>query len=317
MTVNAPTLDARAAVRDATQSVKKSGTSFAAGMAILPRPRREAMHAIYAFCREVDDIADDPAMNVSDKRARLGDWRREIDRLYEGRPTFSAAIALQAPVRAFDLPKNEFLMMIEGMEMDAAGPIVAPSMETLFAYTRRVAGSVGLLSMPVFGAPKGEASDRFALSLGDALQLTNILRDVAEDATIGRVYLPRELLEKHGAPMNAAAVGRALARRSSISADNASGDSDGGLKPALQGVARELADIAAQKFSGARAALQSLDWRTVRPALLMMGAYEAYLRKMIERGWEHVGEPVKLSKAEKLLIAARYSLAPPPKAAHG
>lgn len=297
MTVSAAALDARAAAREATQSVKKSGTSFAAGMAILPRPRREAMHAIYAFCRAVDDIADDPAMSVAEKRARLADWRCEIDRLYEGAPTFPAAVALEEPVRAYDLPKAEFLMMIDGMEMDAEGPIVAPSFERLFGYTRRVAGSVGLLSMPAFGAPKGEASDRFALALGDALQLTNILRDVAEDASIGRVYLPAELLDKHGAPMDAAGV---AAR-------------PGALAP----VARELAGVAMRKFAEARAALRDLDWRTVRPALLMMGAYEAYLRKMTARGWDRVGDPVSLSKAEKLFIAVRYGLAPPLTSVHG
>ncbi len=292
--VSASALDPRAAAREATASVKKSGTSFAAGMAILPRPRREAMHAIYAFCREVDDIADDGGLGVEQKRARLAEWRREIERLYAREPVSSTAIALIEPVRAFDLPKHEFLMMIEGMEMDAEGPIVAPSFEKLFAYTRRVAGAVGLLSMPVFGAPKGAASDRFALALGDALQLTNILRDVAEDAAIGRVYLPAELLERHDAPKDAAGV----AARPSALAD----------------VARDLAEIAAQKFAEARAALAGLDWRTVRPALLMMGAYEAYLRKMTARGWNRVGEPVSLSRPEKLFIAARYCLAPPLKA---
>ncbi len=341
MTATAPTLDARAAQREASRSVKKSGTSFAAGMAILPRPRREAMHAIYAFCREVDDIADDPVMSVSDKRARLEEWRREIDRLYAGRPEKTAAVALVEPVRAFDLPRQEFLMMIEGMEMDAEGPIVAPSLEQLFAYTRRVAGAVGLLSMPAFGAPKGAASDRFALALGDALQLTNILRDVAEDAAVGRVYLPAELLEKHGAPKDAASIFSSTRPVSPLSRSGGRGaggegrhtqryarvDAPSPLTPlspragegnkALAAVVRDLGGVATQKFAGARAALTDLDWRTVRPALLMMGAYEAYLKKMAARGWSHVGEPVSLSKAEKLFIAARYGLAPPLKSAHG
>jgi phytoene synthase len=180
--------------------------------------------------------------------------------------------------------------MIEGMEMDADGPIVAPSMETLLAYTRRVAGAVGMMSMPVFGAPKGEASDRFALSLGDALQLTNILRDIAEDARIGRLYLPAELLAKHGAPKDAAAIAGAAG---------------------LVEVARDLGAVARGKFDDARAALAGLDWRTVRPALLMMGVYEAYLRKLEQRGWEKIGEPLRIPAAEKLLISARYALAPP------
>jgi phytoene synthase len=288
--MTAVSLDIGAARRHAEETVKRSGTSFAAGMSILPKKRREAMHAIYAFCREVDDIADDDGLSRDERRRRLAEWRAEIDRLYEGRPHFPAGLALLEPVRAFDLARDEFLLMIEGMEMDADGPIVSPTMETLLAYTRRVAGSVGMLSMPVFGAPKGEESDRFALSLGDALQLTNILRDIAEDALIGRLYLPAELLEKYGAPKDAAAIVGAAG---------------------LANVARDLGAIAKQKFAEARAALAELDWRTVRPALLMMGVYEAYLRKLEHRGWEKVGAPLKISSAEKMLISARYALAPP------
>lgn len=300
-----------AARRHAEATVKRSGTSFGAGMAILPKNRRAAMHAIYAFCREVDDIADDDGLSREERRRRLDGWRAEIDRLYAGRPEFPTGVALLEPVRAFGLPRDEFLMMIEGMEMDADGPIVAPSMDRLRAYTRRVAGSVGLLSMPVFGAPKGEASDRFALALGDALQLTNILRDVAEDAAIGRLYLPRELLDKHGAPNEATAVLRALTHQRSDEEGEVSGRGDGGPVTALQAVARDLGALAKEKFADARAALAALDWRTVRPALLMMGVYERYLQKLETRGWDRIGAPLSLSKAEKMLIAARYALAPP------
>ncbi|MBI1364927.1 MAG: hypothetical protein GC153_03095 [Alphaproteobacteria bacterium] len=276
--------DARA---HAEATVKRSGTSFAAGMRILSKPRREAMHAIYAFCREVDDIADDDAP-LAVKRRGLTDWRAEIDRLFDGGPETPTGAALLPAVQAFDLPKKEFLLMIEGMEMDAEGPIVAPPMSTLFAYTRRVAGSVGMLSMPVFGAPRGEASDRFALALADALQLTNILRDVAEDAAIGRLYLPRELLVKHGAPLTPDAL---LA------------------SPALPEIGRELGAVAAGKFAEARAALSSLDWRILRPALLMMGVYEAYLLKISQGGWD-LGARPSLSRIEKAAISARWFFAP-------
>lgn len=273
----------------ARETVERSGTSFAAGMRILSRPRREAMHAIYAFSREVDDIADGDS-SVVDKRLGLAAWRAEIDRLFAGAPATPTGVALLDPVRRFDLPKEEFLLLIEGMEMDAEGPIVAPPMERLFAYTRRVAGAVGMLSMPVFGAPKSEAAGRFALSLGDALQLTNILRDVGEDAGAGRLYLPRELLDKHGAPLDPQTIVGAKA---------------------LAPVAAELAALAKDRFAGARAALKELDWRVVRPALLMMGVYEAYLKKLEARGWERAGEPVSISKLEKTLIAVRYFFAPP------
>ncbi|HPE29599.1 MAG TPA: presqualene diphosphate synthase HpnD [Parvularculaceae bacterium] len=283
------TIDMEEARRHAEETVKRSGTSFAAGMRILSKPRRDAMHAIYAFCREVDDIADEEGP-VAEKRIGLAAWRAEIDRLFQGAPQTPTGVALLEPVRAFDLAKEEFILMIEGMEMDAEGPIVAPTMERLLAYTRRVAGSVGMLSMPVFGAPRTEAADRFSLALSDALQLTNILRDVGEDAEIGRLYLPRELLEKYGAPLDPAKIVGA---------------------PGLEGVARELGAIAKDKFAAARAALKDLDWRVLRPALLMMGVYEAYLKKLEERGWNRIGESISISKMEKVLISARYAFAPP------
>ena len=179
--------------------------------------------------------------------------------------------------------------MIEGMEMDAEGPIVAPTLERLLAYTRRVAGAVGVLSMPVFGAPDTKASKDFALSLGDALQLTNILRDIEEDATEGRLYLPREVLLKHNCPLTPDEIVEA---------------------PGLPAVRAEIAEMARAKFSATRSALGDLDWRILRPALLMMGVYEAYLDKMTARGWANGQPKVSLSKFEKTLIAARWFVAP-------
>jgi phytoene synthase len=175
------------------------------------------------------------------------------------------------------------------MEMDAEGPIVAPSMTELRAYMRRVAGAVGILSMPVFGAPRTAVASDFALALGDALQLTNILRDVREDAAQGRVYLPRELLDRHGVPRIAQGIADA---------------------PSLSAVLRDLGEIARSRFADTRTALRQLDWRTVRPALLMMGAYEEYLRRMAEAEWRLPERPLRLSKPTALLIATRWFFAP-------
>lgn len=278
--------------RHAAETVKRSKTSFGAGMRILSRERREAMYAIYAFCREVDDIADEGG-TPDDKIAGLAEWRREIERIYAGAPQTPTGLALKEVVRRFDLPRDEFILVIEGMEMDAGGPVVAPSLEKLFAYTRRAAGAVGMLSMPVFGAPRTNTADDFALSLGDALQLTNILRDIEQDAGEGRLYLPRELLEKHGCSLIPDAIFDATG---------------------LPKVREDLARLAREKFAGARAALADLDWRVLRPALLMMGVYERYLDKMSARGWANGQERVTISKAEKLAIAARWFFAPKIKA---
>lgn len=274
--------------RHAAETVKRSKTSFGAGMRILSKDRREAMYAIYAFCREVDDIADEGGTR-DEKLSGLAEWRREIDRVFDGAPQTPTGLALKDVVRAFGLQKDEFILVIEGMEMDAKGPIVAPSLADLLAYTRRAAGAVGMLSMPVFGAPRSKVADDFALSLGDALQLTNILRDIEQDAGEGRLYLPRELLEKHGCPASADGIADA---------------------PGLPAVRAEIAEMARQKFAGAREALKDLDWRVLRPALLMMGVYERYLDKMTARGWANGQARVTISKIEKLMIAARWFFAP-------
>ncbi len=270
--------------------VDRSGTSFGLGMRILRKERREGMFAVYAFCREVDDIADEGG-TVPEKHAGLDAWRDEIAAIYKGRPTTPTGVALADAIMRFNLARQEFILMIEGMEMDVDGPIRAPDQETLFAYCRRVAGTVGLLSMPIFGAPPGEASDRFALALADALQFTNIARDVVEDAEIGRLYLPREWLEDEGIPWEDPV---AVARHA---------------KTPL--VCARLGALARQRFAETRQAIKDLDWRVLRPALLMMGAYEETLTRLEQRRFSLDGDPVKLSKAEKLAIALRYAIAPP------
>ncbi|MEM6851325.1 MAG: presqualene diphosphate synthase HpnD [Pseudomonadota bacterium] len=270
--------------------MEASGTSFGPGMRILPKPRREAMFAVYAFCREIDDIADEGG-DVEAKRAGLAAWRDEIARLYAGRPAAPTSIALAPAVEAYGLERREFELLIEGMEMDAEGPIQAPPLETLYAYTRRVAGAVGKLSMPIFGAAPGEASDRFALALGDAFQLTNILRDVREDAEIDRLYLPQELIRRAGIETDAPAA---------VAAD-----------PRLGDVCAPLARTAWRRFEEARGLIDALGRANVRPALVMMGVYETYLAEMEARGWARAGEPVQLPKWKKLAAGLRYAFGPP------
>jgi phytoene synthase len=158
-----------AAARAHTRSVaERSGSSFFWGMRVLPRSRREAMYAIYAFCREVDDIADEPG-TIEDKLAALAGWRTEIDRLFEGDPTRPTTRALLPPLAAYNLPKAEFLAVIDGMEMDAREAMVAPSLADFELYCRRVAGAVGCLSICAFGAT-GPAAEQLAVTLGEALQ---------------------------------------------------------------------------------------------------------------------------------------------------
>ncbi len=273
--------------------VTASRTSFLMGMKILPRDRREAMFAVYAFCREVDDIADEGG-TPAEKRARLAEWRNEIDRLYAGRPLRPTAQALAGPVARFDLPRAEFLALIDGMEMDARETVRLTDMDTLRLYCRRVAGAVGMLSIRVFGATEPAARD-LAVALGEALQLTNILRDLGEDAARDRIYLPADLLARHGIAMRG----------------------DGSDPPAmlahpgLAGACAEVAEVARHRFDEADAALAQCDRRRLRPALLMAGVYDRYLRLLTRRGWQRAAEPVRLSKPAKVWAAIRLGLLRP------
>ena len=264
--------------------VKASGTSFYAAMRLLPEARREAMFAIYAFCREVDDIADEEAPQ-DDKQRRLAEWRVEIDQLYAGRPTGPISRALLAPMRDFKLRREDFIAVIDGMEMDATDTIQAPDMATLDLYCDRVASAVGRLSVRAFGATEAIADD-VAYHLGRALQLTNILRDIEEDAGRGRLYLPRDLLAKHGIMSPDLAVIRA--------------------HPNLPQVCRDLAAMAKDHFAKADAAMKQCAKEPMRPARIMGAVYGALLDKLIAWDWRDLTTEIKVPKWRKIWLAIRY-----------
>ncbi|MEM0908635.1 MAG: squalene/phytoene synthase family protein [Pseudomonadota bacterium] len=268
----------------AARVLAEAKSSFAFGLKTLPRRRREAMVAIYAFARTIDDIADSDAPRA-DKLAALEAWRTEISRVYRNGAKSPVGRALERSVPRFELPQREFELMIDGMAMDVEAPIISPCLKDLAAYTRRVAGTVGQLSVRCFGAPPSEARDAFALCLADALQLTNILRDVDEDAARGRIYLPAELLEKHSVPADCATI-----------ADH----------PRRAEVCASLGAIARAQFAAARAALGALHHGTVRPALIFMGVYEGYLDRIEAAGWN--GAAMKpMGRLDKILRGLRYA----------
>ncbi len=241
--------------------VTEAGSSFATGMRVLPRRRREAIFAVYAFCRIVDDIADG-AGAPGEKRDQIAVWSEEIDRVFRKAPLTPVGEELARAAARYSLPRHEFDLILEGMTMDAEG-MVAPSPERLERYVRCVAGAVGLLSMRVFGAWQGDPSRRFALSLARAMQLTNILRDVEEDAGLGRLYLPATVLLATGVPADPDLAFR---------------------HPALPEARRLLGLKARTQFHRARAAARGHAWTRILPALVMMGPYEKLLEQM-EADW--------------------------------
>lgn len=266
--------------------VRASGTSFYGAMRLLPRRRQAAMYAIYAFCREVDDIADGP-LPQGEKVKRLAEWRHEIDALYAGHPHHAIAAALTTPVGDFELRREDFLALIDGMETDARGPVLAPTLAELDLYCSRVASAVGRLSVRAFG-DKSAGADAVARHLGRALQLTNILRDLHEDASVGRLYLPSELLERHGvAERDPAAV---LAH------------------PALPRVCRDLAQMALRHFADAEDAMRLCRRQTMRPAAVMGAVYRRLLDRLLREDWRRLDRPVRVPRLVKLWLALRHGL---------
>jgi presqualene diphosphate synthase len=266
--------------------VEAAGTSFYWAMRLLPQARRDGMYAVYAFCREVDDIADD-LPTLAEKQAGLKMWRDEIAALYTGTPRHPVARALREPTARFALRRGDFEAVIDGMEMDAVADIRAPDLKTLDLYCGRVAGAVGHLSVHVFG-DAGDDAHRVADALGRALQLTNILRDLAEDAGRGRLYLPRELLDRHG-----------------IRTDD---PADVLRHPALPAVCRDLAEIAERHFAEAERVMALCSRRAMRPAAVMGAFYHAMLKALVAAGWRDPAARVGLSKPRKLWLVLRHGI---------
>lgn len=267
-----------------TTLVKASGTSFYHGMKILPAARRDAMYAVYAFCRVVDDIADEETTDFASKQAELEDWRQRIEALYtSGETDGPIPRALLSVIRDYHVRKEDFIALIDGMEMDAGAPIIAPSLGSLDLYCDRVASAVGRLSVRIFGDSSSMADD-VAHALGRGLQLTNILRDVPEDAARGRIYLPAEFLDEAGVTKDPADI------------LNAHG---------LPEVCHRVADMAAQNFERANAAMAKCDQTAMRPARMMEESYKPLLDILRQRNFDYSQGRVSLPKWRKLMLAAR------------
>src|ERR1700739_925611 len=266
--------------------VETAGTSFYWAMRMLPRDRRNGMYAIYAFCREVDDIADGDG-SADRKLADLATWREEIGAVYANRPRHVVARGLQEPTRRYGLRREDFLTVIDGMEMDAREDIRAPDLAALDLYCARVASAVGHLSVHVFG-DSSDAAHLVAESLGRALQLTNILRDLAEDAARQRLYLPREILDRHG--ILGAEPGAVLRH------------------PALPAACRDVAAIAEGHFREAARAMEQCSRRAMRPAAVMAALYRETLSALQRSEWRNPTERISVSTSLKLWLVLRHGL---------
>ncbi len=252
-------------------------------MRVLPREQREAMYHVYAFCRAVDDVAD----NGGSREVRLADlvqYRKDIEQLYATGKRTSRTRDLAGPIAQYGLLKDDFIAVIDGMEMDIVRDLHAPEWAVLDLYCDRVASAVGRLSVRIFGIDEAPGIE-LSHNLGRALQLTNILRDIDEDAAMGRLYLPKEALRD---------VGISDASVEAILAD-----------PRLDRVCRGIADKARRYYDRSEAIMARCPRRTVRSPRMMATVYRGILEKLIARGWKAPRVDVRRSKRTVLWAVLR------------
>lgn len=264
-------------------AAQASRSSFYAGMRMLPKAEREAMYSIYSFCRAVDDIADDHLGNRAERASALDGWRRDLDAAYAGRNPGQAAMVAQS-IGDFGLDRADFEAVIDGMAMDVERDICWPSFEELDLYCDRVASAVGRLSVRVFGMDRIPGLE-LAHHLGRALQLTNILRDIDEDAAIGRVYLPREALT---------GAGIALDSPLGVVSD-----------PRIDVAVRPLVARVHDHYRAADAVLAARPAGHLIAPRLMEAVYSRLLKRMERIGWVPPRQRVRVSKPALLWTVAR------------
>ncbi len=264
------------------EKAAKSGSSFYYAFLFLPRERRAAITALYAFCREVDDVVDE-STDPSLAARTLDWWREEIDRLYHGTPTHPVTRALKPHVEPFSITQPRLLEIIAGMEMDLHQTRYL-DFPGLAHYCHHVAGVVGLLSANIFGA-SDPRTPAYAEKLGLAVQLINIIRDVGEDARMGRIYLPVDELQRFGVP--------------------ASDLLNGKSSPAFIELMRFQAERAKSIYAEALAMLPAADRRPQRTGLIMGGIYRVLLDEIEREHFAVLNQRISLTPIRKLWIAWR------------
>jgi phytoene synthase len=260
---------------------KKSASNLALAFILLPREKRDAMSALYAFCRAVDDVADEDSVPTEKRRTELAAWRADIRRACENHePEFILNQEFRPVIQQFKLPFALFDELIQGCEMDL-DTLRYENHEPLELYCHRVASVVGLLSIEIFGYQNPACRD-YAVYLGQALQLTNILRDVKNDAARGRIYLPLAELKKFSVTEAEILAGKYSDRYFAL--------------------ASSVAARAKHFYARAQKTLPPEDQRAMVAAELMGSVYWQLLCKLEQEKFNVFGAPVKLSKPRKLAL---------------
>jgi phytoene synthase len=272
-------------MQDSQQITRRSASNLALAFVLLPRAKRDGMSALYAFCREVDDVADDESVPIEQRRERLAAWRDDVRRACAKEiPQFQVNRELQPVIQQYHLPFEYFDELLRGVEMDLDINRYENYAE-LEEYCYRVASVVGLLSIAIFGY-KNPATRNYAIHLGKALQLTNILRDVRSDAERGRIYLPLSELARFQ-----------VSPDEILRLENS---------PRFRELAQSVAERARHFYRMARETLPSEDRRSMIASELMGSVYWRLLRKLERKQFNVFGDtPTRLSQSQKILLILR------------
>ena len=270
-----------AAYEHCEELTRRAASNFAWAFRLLTADRRRALSAVYAFCRSADDLADEPG-DLSDVPRLLARWRQELGAAYDGRPTHPIGVALADAVQRFAIPREHFEAVVAGVEMDTTRDRYEKWDDDLALYCYRVAGAVGLICIEIFGY-RNQSAREYAVELGLAFQLTNILRDVAEDAARGRIYLPRADLRRFAVSEDELLAGR--------------------FTEAFREVMAFESARAGEHYGRARFHLAEEDPASLAPAEAMRLIYEQLLRRITYRRWDVFGGRVVLTRPEKAGLA--------------
>jgi len=274
-----------AAPSDAREITRASKSNLALAFVSLPRERRDDITVFYAWCRVIDDIADDPGQSVGQRRATLETWKQALSQPTPGEPELAGPV--RALIAKYRLRREHFIEVIAGVEMDLDGVSYA-TWDDLRLYCYRVASAVGLVSIEIFGY-RDAGCKTYAVELGLALQLTNILRDVGQDfANGGRIYLPRADLARFGYTAEDLAAGR--------------------RNDAFLALMRFEAERAGAFYRSAEAALPPADRRSMVAAEIMRAVYQRLLARMQRDGFRVFTQRYSLSKLEKIALIVTTTL---------
>ncbi len=266
----------------------KTGTTMFFGMRLLPKAKREALYTLIAWARHLEEVVESP-LNDDEKKQIMDGWRREFDNIFDKKvPATDIGRRIYKNCLRFKLPKKEFLNMLDSVSENVYNPLQAPTMKKLTGYCRGVGGMAGSLSLRVFGCQDESMIKELSTSMGTALQITNILRNIKEDANNNRLYIPQELLLKAGID----------------STDPKTVLVDKNLVYARQ----ELAKIASENYKKAYEIVDTLDKTTKKPLRLILDIYKKYFDIMDNRGWEIISPKPEVSKIKKIHLLTKVLL---------